>query len=228
MSGYASLIDVEVPVKDNVHVKEVLSQDKAIISDDVYVEPLLRDAREICQHLEIQSMLSVRISYKGEPNGMICLHQCDKKRRWTPEEVELLESIAAQLGVAIAQAQTLEQEKQARLELDRQNILLQQEVSERIAAEVALRQSESQYRDLVETSHDIIWRCDIYGCVTFVNAAIKYHLDYEPEEVIGRNFTDFISLENKHQDIAIFERIISGEPVFENESVYLTKKRYSS
>jgi GAF domain-containing protein len=30
---------------------------------------------------------------------------------WTSEEIELLESIAAQLGIALAQAQLLEQEK---------------------------------------------------------------------------------------------------------------------
>jgi two-component system sensor histidine kinase/response regulator len=117
VSGYTSLINIEISVAGNPHLEAVLSQDSAFASADVYVEPLLSNALDICRELQIKSMLAVRTSYKGKPNGMICLHQCDRKRSWTLLEIELLESIAAQLGIALSHAKLLELEKQAKIEL---------------------------------------------------------------------------------------------------------------
>ncbi|MCZ0902184.1 GAF domain-containing protein, partial [Microcoleus sp. HI-ES] len=62
-------------------------------------------------------MISVRTSYQGKANGMICLHQYDRPRHWTQEEITLLSAVAAQMGIAIAQANLLEQDKQQRLKL---------------------------------------------------------------------------------------------------------------
>jgi GAF domain-containing protein len=62
--------------------------------------------------------MAVRTSYLGKPNGAIVVHQCDRFRQWTREEIELLEAVAAQVGIAIAQAQLLEQEKQQRQALE--------------------------------------------------------------------------------------------------------------
>jgi signal transduction histidine kinase len=69
---------------------------------------------------------------------VIGFHQYDCFRQWTNEEIELLESVAAQVGIAIAQANLLEQEKQQRRELDRQNQQLQAEIRVRQQVEEAL------------------------------------------------------------------------------------------
>ncbi|HEY9853702.1 MAG TPA: PAS domain S-box protein [Leptolyngbyaceae cyanobacterium] len=119
--GYISLKNSAVPITNNPHAQQVLLQDKAIVSNNVYTNPLLKNARSICRDGQVKSLLAIRTSYQGEANGAIGLDQCDRYREWTPEEIELLEAIAIQLGIAIAQAQLLEQEKQARLELSRQN-----------------------------------------------------------------------------------------------------------
>jgi PAS domain-containing protein len=163
--GYASLMNFEIPVVGNLHLQQILSQDNAIASYDVFAEPLLQKAQHICRQFEIKSILAVRTSYKGETNGVIGLHQCDRHREWTATEIELLESIAANVGIALAQATLLEQEKQARAELYIQTIQLQAEirVSEasrraRHLAEAALKANESKYRRLVETSQDVIWK----------------------------------------------------------------------
>jgi GAF domain-containing protein len=65
-------------------------------------------------------MISIRTSYQGKANGMICLHQYDSPRHWTQDEIRLLKAVAAQMGIAIAQANLLEQDKQQRLKLQRQ------------------------------------------------------------------------------------------------------------
>ncbi|WP_026733887.1 PAS domain S-box protein [Fischerella sp. PCC 9605] len=221
--GITSLMNVEVPVMSNLHAQQVFSQDKAIASNNVYTDPLLQKTKAISQKTGLKSMLAVRTSYKGKPNGAIGLHQCDRYRDWSQEEIELLESIAAQLGIAIAQAQLLEQEKQARLKLDRQNLQLQQEIRDRLSAEAATKESESKYRRLVETSQDMIWSVDLQGLITFVNAAVKQIYGHEPEEMLGRPFTDFISPANVAKDLEAFGGILDGESVFQYETTCIHK-----
>ncbi|MEG4577377.1 PAS domain-containing protein [Microcoleus sp. N3A4] len=112
-----SFFDVEIPVHGNPHAQFVLSQDKAVVSDDVFAEPLLKDVRDLCCQIGLKSMISVRTSYQGKANGMMCLHQYDRARHWTQDEIGLFKAVAAQMGIAIAQANLLEQDKQQRLKL---------------------------------------------------------------------------------------------------------------
>ncbi len=111
-----SLLDVEIPVHGNPHAQFVLSQDRVVVSDDVLAEPLLKDVRDLCCEIGLKSMIAVRTSYQGKANGMMCLHQYDR-RHWTPDEIGLLKTVAAQMGIAIAQANLLEQDEQQRLKL---------------------------------------------------------------------------------------------------------------
>ncbi|RPI45843.1 MAG: EAL domain-containing protein [Betaproteobacteria bacterium] len=54
-----------------------------------------------------------------------------------------------------------------------------------------LLESEKRYRDLVETSHDLIWTTDAQGRFTYVNKASVEVFGLEPGEIIGRCFFDF-------------------------------------
>ncbi|OCR02225.1 hypothetical protein BCD67_10765 [Oscillatoriales cyanobacterium USR001] len=158
--GWESARVIEIPIVGNRHAQQVLSQENAIATNDVTKDPLLQEVQGLCQQFNLKSLLSVRTSYKGKPNGIIGLQQCDRYREWLPEEIELLEEIAAQLGIAIAHAKLLEQKTQAYLELDRQNLQLQQEIRDRESAEIALTESESKYRVLVEAAADAIFMVD--------------------------------------------------------------------
>jgi PAS domain S-box-containing protein len=115
----------EVPIVGNPHAQEVLAHDHAIASANVYTEPLLAPAVDLCQVLNLKSMLTIRTSYQGQPNGVVSLHQCDVYRQWTSSEIELLEAVAAQVGIALAQARLLEKEKDTATQLAQQNIALQ-------------------------------------------------------------------------------------------------------
>ena len=139
--GYISLREARIPRVNNPHMEQLLFQDAAVPSDNVFTEPLFQapPMPAILEENQIKSMLAIRTSYQDQPNGLLSLQQCDRFRHWTKEEIELLEQIAAQLGIAIAQAELLEQEKQARAELDRRNLELQQEIVERQQREAALK-----------------------------------------------------------------------------------------
>lgn len=112
-----SMLEVCIPIDGNPHVQAVLGGDAAISSPDVTQEPLLAAALPITQQAHIKSMLAVRTSYQGQPNGALAIHQSDSCREWTANEISLLEAVASQVGIALAQAQLLEQEQEQRQHL---------------------------------------------------------------------------------------------------------------
>ena len=54
-----------------------------------------------------------------------------------------------------------------------------------------LLDSEARYRDLVETSHDLIWTTDAQGRFTYLNNGAMDILGIAPKELLGRCFFDF-------------------------------------
>lgn len=67
------------------------------------------------------------------------------------------------------------------------------EVTEQKRSEELLRQSEKLYRDLVENSLGLVSTHDMNGVLLTVNRAAAEMLGYRPEEMVGRNFTEFIA-----------------------------------
>jgi diguanylate cyclase (GGDEF)-like protein/PAS domain S-box-containing protein/excisionase family DNA binding protein len=54
-----------------------------------------------------------------------------------------------------------------------------------------LLESENRYRDLVETSHDLIWSTDSEGRFTYLNTAAYDIFGLAPKDLIGRCFFNF-------------------------------------
>ena len=206
--GCSSLKNIKILIPDNYHAQKILSQDRAIPSDNVYKQPLLEKVRHICQELDMKSMLAVRTSYQGKANGIISLHQCDRYREWTPEEIELLESIASQLGIALAQAQLLEQERLASSELDKQNLQLQEEIRERF-------ESEERFRNLVETSSGWVWEVDKNFIYTYASPRVFDLLGCYPHEVLGKTPFDLMPFQEANRLKEIFASKIATRDSFQ-------------
>ncbi|MEG4072678.1 PAS domain S-box protein [Microcoleus sp. Pol14C2] len=97
------------------------------------------------------------------------------------------------------------------------------DMTERKKTEEAVKASETKYRSLVETSQDMIWSVDAIGHYTFVNPAVKYIYGYEPEEMIGRPFSDFVTPEQSQKDLEVFARLVTGESIFQYETTQIAK-----
>ncbi|MCU0526104.1 MAG: response regulator [Elainella sp. Prado103] len=143
------IANLSLLVGGNPHAERVLSSDQAVNSPDVWHDPLFQPILERVQNWQIRSMLAVRTSFQGEPNGAMSLQQCDRVRHWTADEIDLLEAVAAQVGVVIKQAHLLEQERRQRHELTHKNTALERSRRE---AETA-NQAKSNF--LATMSHEI-------------------------------------------------------------------------
>ena len=103
-------------------------------------------------------------------------------------------------------------------------IVTYSDTSERHAAQRALRKSESMYRNLVETSNDLIWSMDALGCWTYLNpAAVRRIYGCEPADMLGREFREALAPELAERDLAVFRRILAGESVFDYQTRHLRR-----
>ncbi len=60
-------------------------------------------------------------------------------------------------------------------------------IQERNRAETALRESERNYRELVQSANCIILRMDTNGRIIFFNNYAQSFFGYRQEEIIGKN-----------------------------------------
>jgi PAS domain S-box-containing protein len=81
---------------------------------------------EFLQQFAVKASSIVPIYLRNELWGLLIVHHCRSTRQWLPNEVEIMVQLATQMGIALSQAQLLEQEQIQRQELARSNAELEQ------------------------------------------------------------------------------------------------------
>ncbi|WP_397326886.1 PAS domain S-box protein [Nostoc sp. FACHB-110] len=89
------------------------------------------------------------------------------------------------------------------------------DIDDRVSAELALKHSEQRFRNLVESSYDLIWEVDQNCTYTYVSPKIYDILGYEPEEVLGKMPLDFMPLELQQTYAPGFAAILATPQPFQ-------------
>jgi PAS domain S-box-containing protein len=71
-----------------------------------------------------------------------------------------------------------------------------QDVTERKLAREKIRETEERYRHIVDTANEGIWTIDAGQRTTYVNQRMADMLGYRAEEILGRDFRDFVEPES--------------------------------
>jgi len=95
------------------------------------------------------------------------------------------------------------------------------DITRRKAMEHQLRDAESRYRDLVETSHDMVWTLDTEGRLSYVNRACATIYGYQPREMLQRHLHEFRSPDHPPADRTAVDALLTGEDAVHFETVHL-------
>jgi diguanylate cyclase (GGDEF)-like protein/PAS domain S-box-containing protein len=68
-----------------------------------------------------------------------------------------------------------------------------QNISDRVHAQVALRDSEERFRSIAEATQEWIWEIDADGTYTFSSPAVEAILGFRPDQMIGKNCLDAVA-----------------------------------
>lgn len=118
-------------------------------------------------------------------------------RVWTAEEIKLVQDVTERCSESIARARS----------------------------ERALRASEERYRAVVNNQVEMLCRFRTDGEILFVNAAYARARGAAPEDLIGRNFWDFIPPEERPAIQAMLRRLTPGSPEIQIENRFATTER---
>lgn len=104
--------------------------------------------------------------------------------------------------------------KQKTEEIESQNEEYKQLIEELQLAKDKIELSESKFRNLVETSSDIIWETNIEGVYTYISPQVENILGFKQEELIGKSPFDIMPPEDAKRISIISDNIVKSKQPF--------------
>jgi len=111
------------------------------------------------------------------------------------------------------------------IEQDGRKVLLAttRNITERMKAVDALKESEEKFRIITEQSFDVVFAADLDGTLTYASPSVERVFGYRPDEVIGRNMAELVPESEAPKVVQQFKDITAGKDV-EGEEVQMRRK----
>jgi len=81
--------------------------------ENIETENLTECHCRLLRELDVKANMVAPVVVGEELVALLCAHQCSGPRQWQPEETNMIQQIATQIGYALSQAKLLETQKQA-------------------------------------------------------------------------------------------------------------------
>jgi diguanylate cyclase (GGDEF)-like protein/PAS domain S-box-containing protein len=160
----------------------------------------------------VASLLHVPILSRGKTLGVLSVNHRQNPNHFLVKDEAMLTSLADFAAIAIENANLYEQS--------------QKEISERIKAEAALRESDERYSLAVKGTQDGIWDWNLITHQVHYSPRWKSILGYADQE-LGTSPTEWLNrvhpTDRQHLEAAISSYLNSSEPHFEHEHRMLRK-----
>lgn len=171
---------------------QALQEERSIAVNDVFND---KRTQEFSSHLSmfgVTSVLYAPIWLGSRLVGVVCHQHINSVRQWTLEEENFAASIADFVKLAL-------------------------EISERNAAQSALRKSEAKFRAMFERSSIGISLADMDERIVDSNPALCQMLGYNQEELWDKRLTDYIYPEDLTTDLQYQQILAENRDCFKKE-----------
>jgi PAS domain S-box-containing protein len=142
------------------------------------------------QQFAVKAHLIVPILQRERLWGLLIAHQCSHRRSWLSEETELLQQLANQISIALAQSSLVD----------------------------ALRQSERRFRQIAETIDEVFWMTDPgkQGMI-YVSPAYERIWGYSCQSLYGspQQWVEAIHPQDRDRFLALWDK--QGQGAYDEE-----------
>jgi len=168
---------------------------KTLVLEDAVSEPSFLTDPYIQQH-QTRSLLCLPILNQSQLIGILYLENNLSSGVFTRDRLQILKLLIDQAAISLKNARLYERlanyTETLERKLEAQTQALQQEISDRERTEDALRQSEANYRNLLQTANSVIIRYDPQGRIHYINDYGVKLLGYEEHQILGRTLFETI------------------------------------
>ena len=141
--------------------------------------------REHARKGNLLSQIDYPLIVKGLFRGVLCIHQTDRLRHWTEDELFLVDSVAERLGIGMAQAELFEM----------------------------VTRAKSEWETTFDAMSDGIFIFDRAGLLKRVNRAGAGMEASHPRDLLGRKCCDILRTSNQQSSCAVEKALAKGRSV---------------
>ena len=165
-----------------------LSQPLVIADSLNHAEGLAEVSAAVREHarlVDVRSQIAYPLIVKGLFRGVLCIHQTDRLRAWTDDELSLVHSVAERLAIGMAQAELFEM----------------------------VAKGKSEWETTFDAMSDGIFIFDRAGLLKRVNRAGAAMEASHPRALLGRRCCDVLRMTSQESDCVVEKAIAEGRSV---------------